>query len=194
MAVLALHSTSGTVARAASRTAANSSRNILRQTILPAAQPLRAVVQPQRQRHVVVAAVDTEPPKTDNENKPEVAKFADSIGESYHAWQLVRYLQLAKLTSEIAAILPLAVCLPDMLDPFFDAEVGQYSTCPAAIAQHRTATEFSNARCTLSHMCLLMLGLAPTQACRLTRAYLASSRSRRCGLAGAHAVACALPL
>lgn len=119
--MLALHSTSGSVARASSRTAANSSRNMLRQTILPAAQPLRAVAQRQSQRHVVVAAVDTEPPKTDNENKPEVAKFADSIGESYHAWQFVRYLQLTKLTSELAAILPLAacgLCLPDHVGSF----------------------------------------------------------------------------
>jgi len=52
----------------------------VRQAVLPSAQPLRLAGPRQRQRHVVVAAVDTEPPPTDNEDKPEVAKFADSIG------------------------------------------------------------------------------------------------------------------
>ena len=33
-----------------------------------------------RRSSTIVAAVDTEPPKTENENKPEIAKLADSVG------------------------------------------------------------------------------------------------------------------
>lgn len=56
------------------------SSNVMRPAALPAPLPMRLSTPGHRRSSTIVAAVDTEPPKTDNENKPELAKFADSVG------------------------------------------------------------------------------------------------------------------
>lgn len=56
------------------------SSSSMRPSALPAL-PMRLSASKQHRRSsTIVAAVDTEPPKTENENKPDVAKFADSVG------------------------------------------------------------------------------------------------------------------
>ncbi len=172
--MLALHSTSGSVARARSRCArwlnGRASDTLLSQQWTQSRQR-RTMRTSRRWRSSQTASVSLIMPGSLSGTFSSQSLQVNSLPSCH--WQRA------------------ACACQTMLDPSFDTEVGQCITCPAAIAQHRTAT---NARCTLSHMRLLMRCLAPPQACRLTRASLASSRSRRCGLAGAHDVACALPL
>jgi hypothetical protein len=54
-----------------------------RPSALPALPVRLSAPRHHRRSSTVVAAVDTEPPKTENQDKPDVAKFADSVG----AWR-----------------------------------------------------------------------------------------------------------